>query len=193
MKMKAITLTLLSLSAISAAHADTKVNGFYLGAGAGSTEFDSDQSVTGKADGNALKLIAGYQFNRIVGIEAQYSKYGDVKFSTPQNTWTPTALSLNANLGYTFANGLRPYGIVGLSALDLSESTKTLESDSGAAIHFGLGLEYAPPALNGLAFRVGYDTEIFGISTEYDLNGTKVTEDVAYSLGAFYAGATYKF
>ncbi|MBN8147810.1 outer membrane beta-barrel protein, partial [Vibrio vulnificus] len=91
-----------------------------------------------------------------------------------------TALSINANLGYSFDNGFRPYGLIGLSALDLSEKTQTLEDDQGTAIHFGLGLEYAPPTLNGLAFRVGYDSEIFGIRTTYVENSSVVTKDVAY-------------
>ncbi|EJN6826786.1 porin family protein [Vibrio cidicii] len=193
MRMKAIALAILSLAAVSAAQAESKVSGFYVGGGIGSTDFDSDESVDGKADGSALKLIAGYQFNRIVGIEAQYNKYGDIKFTNPVNTWSPTALSINANLGYSFDNGFRPYGLIGLSALDLSEKTQTLEDDQGTAIHFGLGLEYAQPTLNGLAFRVGYDSEIFGIRTTYVENSSVVTKDVAYSIGALYAGVTYKF
>ncbi|KGK20165.1 membrane protein [Vibrio navarrensis] len=193
MRRKAITLTILSFAAVSTAHAESNVQGFYIGGGVGSTDFDSDESVDGKADGSALKLIAGYQFNLIVGIEAQYNKYGDIKLTNPVNTWSPTTLSINANLGYSFDNGFRPYGLVGISTLDLSETAQTLEDDQGTAIHFGLGLEYAPPVLAGLAFRIGYDSEIFSISTIDEQNSIVSNKGMVYSIGAAYAGVTYKF
>ncbi|QFI37372.1 hypothetical protein FR932_05775 [Moritella marina ATCC 15381] len=50
-----------------------KVKGFYLGGAIGSTVFDSLDYDTPYAeeDGNTLKFIIGYQFNRVFALEGQ--------------------------------------------------------------------------------------------------------------------------
>lgn len=192
--MKSITalgaLTAILLTANVQANQD--VSGFYIGGGVGSTHINTDvtgYSYNSDTDGNSLKLIGGYQFNRIVAIEAQYTKYGDVQ---PDKTlanykWSPTSVSLAANLGYTFENGLRPFGIIGLSSVDLDESHKSIHDNSETAIRLGAGLEYTPAALSGVSFRAGYEADYFVMS-----NGANYY-DIDVLIGSVYVAASYKF
>ena len=185
------------LLATSAAHANVqqnfdedltpKYNGFYVGAGLGSTTMDSSDDYLisdAPTDGQTIKVLAGYQFSKVFALEGQYTKYSQIGNSV--YSLSPTSFSLSANLGYSFDNGLRPFGILGVSVLDLDESGQILQDDSSGALRVGLGLEYAPVQLNGLAIRVGYEVDAFAIeyssSTTYD-----------YTLEAFYVSASYKF
>ncbi|MCZ8499566.1 outer membrane beta-barrel protein [Vibrio lentus] len=76
-----------------------------------------------KADDNTYHLIAGYKFNEIASLELQYTNYGDVRTNqwvSTVMTWSPKAATVcPGNNGYTFNNGIRPYGIIGLSYIEL--------------------------------------------------------------------------
>ncbi|MBE4579125.1 hypothetical protein BOO30_17165, partial [Vibrio navarrensis] len=101
---------LLSLAVISAfAQANDQstttndVSGFYLGGGFGVTTADDNSTffdLNLDSNDNAYKLIAGYQINRIVGIETQYTRYGDIysKNTDPRIYATPENFSVMANL-----------------------------------------------------------------------------------------------
>ena len=192
--MKAITL-LGALTAIALSvnvQANQDVSGFYLGAGVGTTDanFSNDYiSYTPSTDGSTLKLIGGYQFNRIVAIEAQYTSYGKVKLK-PQNSWDADTISLAANLGYTFNNGLRPFATIGLSSLDLnqqiSDPNLLLDDGNSTALRFGAGLEYTPAALAGVSFRAGYEGDAFVIEENFN-------SDTDVIIGSIYVAASYKF
>ena len=192
--MKSITVlgTLAVLALTANVQANQDVSGFYIGGGVGTTQVDTDvvgYSYDSDTDGNSLKLIGGYQFNRIVAIEAQYTKYGDVQptKAVPNYKWSPTTVSLAANLGYTFENGLRPFGIIGVSSLDLDESHKSIDDSSATALRFGAGLEYTPAALAGVSFRAGYEADYFTIT-----NGVNYY-DIDVLISSVYVAATYKF
>ncbi|MBY6196129.1 porin family protein [Vibrio hangzhouensis] len=189
---KAVALALTTLFA-SSAFAGATDPGFYVGGGFGLTESKLDNldytflpSLKGD---RAFKVYGGYQFNRIVALEGGYTKYG--KFSDSHlngYSWNPSALSLAANLGYTFDIGLRPFATLGLSYLGLNEEGyKAFENDSGTAFRYGLGLEYAPQQIDGLAVRMAYEADAFSI--QEPINGTSTT----FSVGSFYLGASYKF
>ncbi|QUM80833.1 porin family protein [Moritella sp. 5] len=192
--MKSITVlgALTALALTASVQANQDVSGFYIGGGFGSTLADLDETgvvYDEDTDGTTLKFIGGYQFNRIVAIEAQYTQYGEV---TPikqvkSYTWDPTSFSVSANLGYTFQNGLRPFGIIGLSSLDLDESFKTFKDDRATALHIGLGLEYTPAALSGVSFRAGYEADSFTIDNGFSTSDTDVV------IGSAYVAASYKF
>jgi opacity protein-like surface antigen len=188
--MKSIT-TLSTLAALLLAtnvQANQDVSGFYIGAGVGSTDAEAEYngiSESASTDGSTLKFIGGYQFNRIVAIEAQYTSYGEVK-TDPGYKWEPTTISLAANLGYTFENGLRPFAVIGLSSLDLDQNVKVLDDSSATAIRFGAGLEYTPAALSGVSFRAGYEGDAFAIETN-------TASDIDVLIGSVYVAASYKF
>jgi len=192
--MKSITvlgaLTAIVLTANVQANQD--VSGFYLGGGAGNTDArleKNSNSVSVPTDGTTLKLIGGYQFNRIVAIEAQYTSYGDIRYGSSAYKLSPKAISLAANLGYTFENGLRPFGIIGLSALDLDPNVTISEDESYVGLRFGAGLEYTPAVLSGVSFRAGYEADTFTIE---DKSPTSA-DDVNALVSSVYISATYKF
>ncbi|WP_300177926.1 porin family protein [uncultured Aliivibrio sp.] len=204
--MKKIILLLTLFSAFTSAN--DNISGFYLGAGLGATTFDDGgafdySGVSIDTDDSTIKFIGGYQFNRIVAVELQYTKYGDINVNHPTVKSTgfrgidieSTSISLAANLGYTFDSGWRPFGIVGLGALE--SSTDVLGhslSENNTSFHYGVGVEYAPRALSGLAFRVAYEGDIFieeNVSKDYGFYS--YSDDYAMSIGSLYAGVTYKF
>ena len=197
--MKKSILLLALLSACSYANAAANdVSGVYLGGGFGTTNFDDDGgfgSANVDEDGSTFKLIGGYQFNRIVAVEMQYSKYGDLKVNAPYSllhgTVEHSSISLAANVGYTFDSGWRPFAIAGLGSIDQSYKGEGLglkANDNGTAFHFGAGVEYAPKKLEGLAFRVAYEGDLFVVDS-----GTPIIDDYTMTIGTLYAGATYKF
>lgn len=202
---KALLLTAILSSFASVASAQD-FGGFYLGAGLGTTDFDDGGLVddandytnnaarlSTDSDGTTLKLIAGYQINRIVGIEAQYTKYGDTDvkaLGTKLGTLKHDSFAISANLGYTFDNGLRPFGTIGLGSISYEEKgTGEAQGfdfdDNGGALRAGLGLEYAPASFNGFAIRAGYEADFYVMEVGI--------EDYSQSVGSFYIGSTYKF
>ena len=184
-----------------------KVSGFYLGAGYGSFTYNAEQNwdddsrygnLIKETDGNSLKIYGGYQFNKIIAVEATYTDYGNTNgYVNTRNgiqrvEQSPTSLAVAANAGYSFANGLRPFGLVGLSYLTLDSSYDFLDTDNPIAIKYGVGVDYAPSALKGIQLRVAYEGEVYFAEAETYGFDDDVNVDL-FSLGAFYAGASYKF
>lgn len=174
------------------------VEGFYIGGGIGTTNFDDggffkDSNVGLKSDydGNTYKLITGYQFNRIIAIEAQYTSYGDVEYSVGNTTlldFEHDSISLAANLGYTLDNGLRPFALIGISNIRAKiKGPSDSESDTGTALRTGLGIEYSPYFLPGTSIRAAYEMDAFEV--EYS-NNPKTYDQTADS---WYFAVTQKF
>jgi opacity protein-like surface antigen len=170
-----------------------KVSGLYFGMGVGTTRFDGDDFgisndvINDNIDGNALKILVGYQFNRVFALEAQHTQYGDIYSSSP------TSLSFSANLGYTFKNGLRPFGVIGLASVDLDLPSDEVDS-KGVGVHYGVGVEYAPVQLKGFSARLGYETDFSAIENEEHYGSYGYSSDIQnYTLGSFYVAASYKF
>lgn len=187
------------------------VRGFYVGAGVGSTSLDDkddffEDSYQVEESGNAYKLIVGYQLNRTLALEAQYTNYGDANIQgisvlnhqkITVHSWTPEVLSFTANAGYTFNNGLRPFGVLGLSMIDLNESKKVMSEDKYLGLRYGFGLEYTPPAFNALSVRVAYEADFFyaeeketryGVYSDYT-----ITELYDFTLDSVYLSVSYRF
>ena len=188
--MKKAVILLAAFSAFAGAQeqaVEKDVSGFYLGGGFGTTTYDDEAALLGlETNDSTFKLIGGYQFNRIVGVEAQYTKYSDITTPLESITIEPTGISIAANLGYTFDNGWRPFGTVGLT--HLSFDTNGYGSDDETALRLGAGVEYTPASLENLNFRVAYEVDTFNVDT-----GIRYYDDITVQLGSFYAGATYKF
>lgn len=195
MMMAAVLATAFSASNVAANDFD----GFYLGGAIGTTGIDDGglydntlEPITVNADDSTFKVIAGYQFNRIVAVEAQYTKYGDVVaknvLTQDTYTWKPTAFSISANLGYTFDNGIRPFGIIGLSSIDLDQSLPALQDDSGEGVRFGMGVEYTPPQNRNVSFKLGYEADAFVIESASVYDSDK---DIV--IDSFYAAVAYRF
>lgn len=193
--MKRLTLAIF----IAAVSPNLLAEGFYLGAGIGTTDFDDggaykdvSTAFTSEPKGETYKVIAGYEFNRIVSLEAQYTDYGDVKNTFPLLNATSqlkhTSTVLSANLGYTFDNGVRPFGTVGLGSIEAKEGSW---SDSGTAYRAGFGVEYAPKSLSELSFRLAYEVDMYTVEVEQYVGYRKKEYDMTMS--SLYFSTFYKF
>lgn len=191
--VSAMTALLIALPcAVQADSASPKIAGFYLGAGIGnpSGELESEElnSRDLELSENSQHLMAGYQFNRIIGIELQYVKYGEAS----HGLFDPASFSASANLGYSFDSGLRPFAILGFGATDLNiRESPYVEviSDTGTSFHYGLGVEFAPQPLAGVSLRLGYESEFLNMEIQ-DYWGNE-TYDV--QLHSVYGALLYKF
>ncbi|MCG9681164.1 porin family protein [Vibrio sp. Isolate23] len=146
---------------------------------------NSSMTASYDADGQTYKLIAGYMFNRIIGVEAQYTNYAPIKINSSNSTFNHEldlfSFTVNANMGYTFDNGLRPFATAGMGSIDLGESG----SEAGSTVRIGAGVEYFVPQLAGLSIRAAYEVDHF-ILDFYD-------KEYSQSIGSFYASASYNF
>ncbi|MDA3945929.1 MAG: outer membrane beta-barrel protein [Helicobacteraceae bacterium] len=194
-----------------------KPEGFYLGLGGGVTfnltlltqGYYQDDTTTYKSgdlsDADIGYIVyAGYQFNKIIAVEAAYTDYGSFsdtvqKAYTPGNVTfesDPSSVSVYANAGYTFSNGLRPFGQIGLGYLMVngSRATDAIGIDDSMSMRFGLGVEYALENLSGFGFRAAYIEELaMDFSYNADDNGNDTSTLLMNIDGMLYLGAQYKF
>jgi len=169
--MKIIFFTLiLLLNAFNTVYASDDGSGTYFGLAGGYTTYNAffthnqyyiqDETTVSTTksfheNSTGLKVYGGYQFNKIVAVEAAYVEYG--KFTTTDYTQDPSSFSVYANLGYNFLNGqLRPFGMVGLGSLNNFQSRDLLQQTM-KTIHGGVGIEYSPTSLHGLGFRASVE------------------------------------
>ncbi|MEZ8605522.1 MULTISPECIES: porin family protein [Vibrio] len=167
--------------------------GSYIGAGFGVHQ-DSDTDGGGNLDAESMgySVYGGYQFNRIIGVELGYTDYGDYDSKVGDKVFSPTALSVSANVGYTFDNSIRPFFVAGLSYVDLNSgkgSNYKIDDDSGAGFHFGIGVEYTP--IDRLTLRLISQADAVNIEFT-DNNGKRLkSRDTAFS--TVMIGASYDF
>jgi len=194
-----------------------KPDGFYLGLGGGVTfnltllatgYFQDDTTIYDSADLSDADVgyivYAGYQFNKIIAVEAAYTDYGSFS-DTVQKAYAPgkvtlesdpSSVSVYANAGYTFSNGFRPFGQIGVGYLMVngSRATDAIGIDDSMSMRFGLGVEYAPAKLSGFGFRAAYVEEL-GMDFSYNAyeNGSDTSALLMNIDGMLYVGAQYKF
>jgi len=190
--MSAITLTL------SAEKNDD--NNIYVGIGfGGSAYIDSGfakEQIAGvdkdiEEDGIGAKVYAGYQVNKIIGLEISYVYYGSFK-ANDNYEYHAQGLSVAGNVGYTFFdNQLRPYVLIGLGYIISNFPHDGVDvSDYKPSLHTGLGLTYVPKVLEGMGFRVAYE----GNGFSYTLNrGTDEEKSYPQGFGILYVGVEYRF
>lgn len=187
--MKKIILAgLLAFGLTTAAIANEDGGGTYFGFTSGNTGFNDDSiGVLEDNSDSGRRIYGGYQFNKIVGIEATYADYGKFYYSTTE--LSVTAMSVAANLGYNFLDAqLRPFALVGLSYLNLDQVGTSIYSDENTiSFAYGIGVEFAPKALKGLAFRLSWNADIF-VVTEFGND-----EDYVQAFDLLSVGVQYKF
>jgi len=199
---KNLVLGAVLMSGLSFSSMAAMDRGWYVGGGFGTTEMtsESDSGMTQDPSfdekGHTLRAMTGFKFNRIASIEFQYANYGEIKEKSHVNelTFEPTAISIAGNIGYTFDNGIRPFGIIGLTHIDLDVDQPGF-NDKGDAVRVGFGLEYVNPRMNGMSFRLAYEADIFDVVMTQENNLTKrVTQTTnTVTLGSAYAGVSYHF
>lgn len=193
--------------------------GFYLGAGLGVVGFDDDDlskdlgydsgfpsAIDTESEDKALKLFAGYRFNNIASIEASFSDYGDTDYTYFKQAFMSLEIqsfSVAANLGYSFANGWRPFALIGLSYVDvdvdvdvdLSSSFQPSLSDSESytGIHYGVGAEYVMSGTSGVTLRVALEGDLFVDNSFEDSYSPYFEDEYVLDAVAFYVGLGYRF
>ncbi|WP_261816938.1 outer membrane protein [Vibrio gallicus] len=209
----------------SSAFASSDPSGFYLLGGLGSTGiedggFTDDTAQSGnwqnpgtyhdaelEGKGSTQLYSMGYQINRIVGVEATYMDYGNINANLQENKqhysnklFDPYSLSVSANLGYTFHNGLRPFAKVGLSYINLGQKDlidgPIKDSDQIGGLHLGVGVEYALDLgenHGNLLFRTGLEGDVFTAEIQDANSSYAVDDDYAWSIATLYAGVGYRF
>ena len=181
---------LLTLS--SALLADDAIKHYYVGGGIGSTIFSNDDPDEELKDGTDIgyKFYAGYNFNKIIGVEASYTDYG-TKFTYFSGRYIEaTAIGVGANAGYSFFDEqFRPFVILGVSSLSINQGDNiSNEHDRTTSISYNLGVEYNPRVLNGLGFRSAWSADFFFMPESF-LTDKKLMG----SVGIFSLSAHYKF
>lgn len=200
------TSSLVILLSSALANAETmeinhsKVEGIYLGGALGVSNFDVKTNDANPHENQvfesrqrsdtAFKLYMGYQFNDIVGVEGGYINYGKFDFNKYSLAIKPESAFVAVNLGYSI-DGVRPFGLIGMSAVHFTEDTTSnlLASHSNSlGLHLGLGVEYTPEVLLGWSVRVAYEIDVFTLKTK-----SKITDDQLTNLGIASLGIAYKF
>ncbi|MCG9625205.1 porin family protein [Vibrio mediterranei] len=183
----------LAMPHTSIAAADS--TGFFVGVGYGLTESQMKYENLPKVDlERAYKLMGGYKFNRIVSVEASYTNYGKRVVGYFEDK--PTSIGVTANVGYTFDNGLRPFGIIGVGRLDSGATYRgeDLHIDNAKpSFKYGLGVSYEIPTLDGLEVRAAYEAEIAEFETPVlvGIYNTKVVHKATYD--SLYMSVSYTF
>ena len=177
-----------------------KISGFYLDGALGSGELKQTRgSARSSTSARSFQLLAGYQFNHVVGLELAYTDFGnleynDLLFNIIPRRSEPTAFTGQLNLGYSFTNGIRPFWLIGASHIQLNQSQSLYDDDSHFALRSGLGIGYAPPALRGVAFMARWSADWFLV--EYpalDPLKIPVPHTDLVSLRNISFGVSYKF
>lgn len=169
-----IATALLSTSAI----ANTFESQHRIGLGYTSTDI-SHPSVDGTADwGNGIKLEYGYEFNRIVGINASYGTNKDSDGAYGLNTKLEgTSIKFDTDIGYKFlldGFSIKPYGAIGLVHYSEKQtisygqaSASDTWNDTNFFIGTGVRAEFGHNIYTDLRFDFTYfDNEV--IELDYD-------------------------
>lgn len=187
MKTKLFLIPLLAT--VLTCHANAALlNNSYVGGSIGiKQDFDADNLVDNSdAKGTAYSIYSGYLINKVVGIETTYTDYGDID-SNGSNFASPTSLSMSANLGYTFDQGIRPFALVGLSYVDMNSSNSTLVDDSGVGFHMGFGVDYSP--IEHLTLRIISQADALSV----DRVTASKTDEHTIAFSSLQLGASYSF
>ena len=193
---------------------DQDASGFYLGVGAGWSDSAQGYLINGECCANdeddeyksnsrhgrdeGYKVYAGYQFNKIIAIEAAYVNYGTMEFEYYKQR--PELVSFSANAGYNLFNAqFRPFALIGLGYLQSNNSVDLEEVDEDfVTVHVGLGVEYYPSVLGGLGFRVAAESN-FEFDNEMIIFGEEIDGEDEYiktnfrRFGTLFASVEYKF
>lgn len=183
--------TAFLLSAAVAAPAVAADNGFYAGLtlGRSNTGNIAVNTVMTKSTDTVLGVLAGYQFTKNWGVEAQYTSGGNFTAVTTAPVINVNgksdALSLAAVGTLPVSDALSLYAKLGIASTKTRLSTVPLSNATGATrstATVGLGLQYN--ASPNLGVRFGWDR--YGDAINAGGLQNKFNNDI-YSLGLVYS------
>ncbi len=161
---------------------EVKYDGFYAGMGANHMRM----SEAATSSGYGITLMAGYYFNKYVGVEARYMTTVsdlDLECCRPIVTTSDTLsnVGLYVKPMYAVTTGFSVYGLAGYGQSTYEKNGVDLEEEG---FQWGLGAKYE------LANGVGLFVDYLDMYDDDNFDGMNV-EDVQF--GATTVGATYTF
>jgi OOP family OmpA-OmpF porin len=185
-----VALTVALSGAVGSALA-AEDSGAYIGAGIGySTYGDDDKLDAYDLDDSSTgwNVYGGYRILRNLAVEAGYTNFGEFSAELPL---TSTDESFQA---FTLAAvGILPLGETwqlrgkiggGWLQLDQSFSNQGDADDTGGTFMVGIAAQWAPAALNGLAFSANLDGYFFTVeqlNEDYNQSTTLLSVGVQYA------------
>lgn len=207
-KMKKITMSIISVLALSQmafaggdigknvveSEAEVVVipetadeSAFYVGLGYSYMNLDFDGGKeSGDIDGNGMLVLAGYNFNKYIAVEARYSKtFGDLSYESDYG-YNEDFDGEISNYGLYLkpmypVGGVTLYGLLGYGKVTYEEGSS---KDSESGFQWGIGASYAVNDNWGLFvdYTRLYDDQGFDdIPTYYDIMIDSVNVGVTYT------------
>lgn len=187
----AILAATLALTGFTGASLAAEDSGAYIGAGVGSTAYNDDDKLQSyDLDDNSVgwTVFGGYRFFRYLAVEAGYTNFGEFSAKSPSNTTDESFEAL-----YVAAVGILPLGEAwqlhaklggGALKLDQKFSNQGGSDSSGGTLMLGIGGQWAPTALNGLAFNLNlesYGYKVEQLDEDYNQSTTLLSLGVQYA------------
>ncbi|HAF44431.1 MAG TPA: hypothetical protein DCK83_05690 [Gallionellaceae bacterium] len=160
-------------------------NGFYVGANLGRAAV-SGAPYTGfeKSSDTSLSFLGGYQVNKNLALELQYTDFGKV-YAQAAHPITTTATSFSVVGMLPVSESIAVFGKLGYAStslkVDCNICTPANYSVTRTAVAYGLGAQYN--ISQALGIRIGYD--------KYAIGSTSDQTDGKYTVTS--AGVVYKF
>ena len=159
---------------------------FYVGLGYSYMNLDFDSvEESGDIDGNGMLVLAGYNFNKYIAVEARYSKtFGDLSYDNDYESGDFDGEISNYGLYLKPmypVGGVTLYGLLGYGKVTYEEGADK-ESESG--FQWGIGASYAVNESWGLFVdytRLYDDQGLDEIPTYYDIMIDSINVGVTYT------------
>jgi opacity protein-like surface antigen len=172
-------------------------SGFYIGAGYSAQSSDVDDhsyNVNVDIDSDNMLFVAGYDYNKYIGIEGRYSfSVGDVElddsngYYESSDDYDTENWAIYIKPQYLMDNGFGVYALLGYGETEFSNLTETGD-DSGFA--WGIGAKYT---VNNWSIFVDYTDLV----NDGDLKGIEaspgVPADLDVDTDSWNFGVSYKF
>ncbi len=192
LKTPVILAATLALSSFAGSSLAAKESGAYIGGGIGSTAYNDDDKLDSyDLDDNSVgwTVFAGYRFFRFLAIEGGYTNFGEFSSKRLANTTDESFEAL-----YLAGVGILPLGEAwqlhaklggGSLKLDQKFSNQSGSDSDGGTWMIGVGGQWAPVSLNGLAFNLNLES--------YSYTVEQLDDDYNQSLAMLSLSVQYTF
>lgn len=167
------------------------VSGFYAGLGYSYMEYESsfvDGNLAETAEGNAVTVLAGYDFNKYIALEGRYSiTLGDITYNDTDIESEISNIGLYLKPMFPMEK-ITLYGLLGYGKVTVDFNDNGADKISESGFQWGLGASVA--ATDNVALFVDYtklydDTGMDGSLSNY--------ENLDFDIDSINVGITYKF